>query len=90
MRFKIAIADEAHYLKSRESKRSRAIVPILKSIGQVLLLTGTPMLGKPCEIYNLIKILRPDIFNQFVEFGVRYCDPKKSAFGIDWSGSSNT
>ena len=59
VKFKIAIADEAHYLKSRESKRSKSIVPILNQIKRVLLLTGTPMLGKPCEIYNLIKILRP-------------------------------
>lgn len=76
-------------MKSRESKRSKSIVPILTQIKRVLLLTGTPMLGKPCEIYNLIKILRPSLFPKFIEFGIRYCDPKKSAYGIDWSGNSN-
>ena len=90
MRFQIVIADEAHYLKSRESKRSRSLVPVLNKMKRVLLLTGTPMLGKPNEIFNLIKILRPDIFTKFLDFGVRYCAPKESAYGIDWSGSSNT
>ena len=47
------------------------------------------MLGRPSEIYNLLKILRPDIFRGFKEFGSRYCNPKESIFGIDWSGSSN-
>jgi SWI/SNF-related matrix-associated actin-dependent regulator 1 of chromatin subfamily A len=48
------------------------------------------MLGKPCEIFNLIKILRPDVFTKFLDFGVRYCAPKESSYGIDWSGNSNT
>ena len=89
MKFQIVIADEAHYLKSRESKRSKSLVPILTKIKRVLLLTGTPMLGKPNEIFNLIKILRPDIFIKFLDFGVRYCDPKEGPYGIDWGGNSN-
>ena len=89
MKFKICIADEAHYLKSRESKRSKSLVPLMTKIKRVLLLTGTPMLGKPNEIYNLIRILRPDIFLKFLDFGVRYCGPKEGPYGIDWSGNSN-
>lgn len=89
MKFQIVIADEAHYMKSRESKRSKSLVPILTKIKRVLLLTGTPMLGKPNEIFNLIKILRPDVFIKFLDFGVRYCNPKESPYGIDWSGNSN-
>jgi SWI/SNF-related matrix-associated actin-dependent regulator 1 of chromatin subfamily A len=25
-----------------------------------------------------------------MDFGVRYCSPKESIYGIDWGGSSNT
>lgn len=56
---------------------------------RILLLTGTPMLGKPNELYNLCKIIRPDIFYNFVDFGVRYCAPKECIYGIDWSGHAN-
>jgi SWI/SNF-related matrix-associated actin-dependent regulator 1 of chromatin subfamily A len=83
------IADEAHYLKSQLSKRSKSLVSIMSHAKRVLLLTGTPMLGKPNEIYNLIKIVRPDIFCKFMDYGARYCAPRESIYGIDWSGSAN-
>ena len=90
MRFQIVIADEAHYLKSRESKRSQVLVPILKKFKRVLLLTGTPMLGCPSEIFNLIKIIRPDVLTNFTEFGLRYTKPTSTVYGISWKGNSNT
>jgi len=88
--FKFAIADEAHYLKSKESKRSKLMIPILQRCKRLLLLSGTPILAKPVEIYPLLKALRPDIFSSFKAFGTRYCDPKNTAFGVDWSGASNS
>ena len=52
-------------------------------------MSGTPMLARPNELYNLLRILRPDIYYSFKDFGLRYCAPRESYFGIDWSGSSN-
>lgn len=85
----MCICDEAHYLKSRDSQRSRYLVPLLIKIKRVLLLSGTPMLARPNELYNLLRILRPDIYYSFKDFGLRYCSPRESYFGIDWTGSSN-
>lgn len=90
MNFQMAVADEAHYLKSRESKRSKLMVPIMQKCKRVLLLSGTPILAKPVEIYPLLKILRPDLFRSFKPFGSRYCDPKPTPFGIDWNGAINS
>jgi SWI/SNF-related matrix-associated actin-dependent regulator of chromatin subfamily A-like protein 1 len=56
---------------------------------RILLLSGTPILARPNELYNLLRILRPDIFYSFKEFGLRYCNPRESYFGIDWTGSAN-
>jgi SWI/SNF-related matrix-associated actin-dependent regulator of chromatin subfamily A-like protein 1 len=56
---------------------------------RILLLSGTPILARPNELYNLLRILRPDIFHSFKEFGMRYCNPRESYFGIDWTGSAN-
>jgi len=36
-----------------------------------------------------MRILRPDCFFSFKQFGYRYCAPKESHFGVDWTGSSN-
>jgi len=56
---------------------------------RVLLLSGTPILARPNEIYNLARIIRPDIFYSFKGFGLRYCNPKEMYFGIDWTGTAN-
>ena len=90
-KFQYIIADEAHYLKSRTSKRTISLTPILQRAKRIVLLTGTPILAKPMEIFPLLHILRPDKFKGFREFGTRYCDPKVLKFGlVDWSGSSNS
>ena len=63
--FKTVIVDEAHYLKTLDSKRSETLVPFLKNRKRVFLLTGTPALAKPKEIFNLLSIIRPDIYYNF-------------------------
>jgi SWI/SNF-related matrix-associated actin-dependent regulator 1 of chromatin subfamily A len=73
MGFKVALCDEAHALKGRESKRSLTLVPFLESIKRIVLISGTPLLSRPCELYNLVKILRPDVFKQInVKFILYY------------------
>ena len=90
-KFQYIIADEAHYLKSRTAKRTMCLTPILQRAKRVVLLTGTPILAKPMEIFPLLHILRPDKYKGFKEFGMRYCDPKILRLGlVDWSGSSNS
>lgn len=72
---KITIIDEAHYLKNPSAKRTKVLTPIIKQCKRVILLTGTPALAKPKELFTIMHVLRPDIFRQFKEFGERYCDP---------------
>ena len=89
-KFQYIIADEAHYLKSRKAIRTMSLTPILQRAKRVVLLTGTPILAKPMEIYPLLHILRPDKFKGFNEFAKRYCDPKFTYGIADFSGASNT
>jgi SWI/SNF-related matrix-associated actin-dependent regulator of chromatin subfamily A-like protein 1 len=57
-----------------------------------LLLTGTPALAKPRELFSLLSIIRPDVFNYFKLFGDRFCDPQPSKYfnGLVYDGSSNS
>lgn len=87
--FHVAIADEAHYLKSRDAKRTKILSPLLMNCKRIILLSGTPMLARPVEVYNLIHILRPDLFPSFHEFGFRYCNPRPTYFGTDWGNAAN-
>ena len=87
-KFQALIADECHYLKSRDAKRSINLIPILSQAKRCLLISGTPMLAKPVELFNLLNILRPDVFSSFKDFSQRYCAPRQGKYGMDYSGNS--
>jgi hypothetical protein len=40
------------------------------------------------EIYNLMKIIRPDYIPQLINFCYRYCDPVKRKNGVEFLGRS--
>uniref|UniRef100_A0ABI7YPA8 SWI/SNF-related matrix-associated actin-dependent regulator of chromatin subfamily A-like protein 1 n=1 Tax=Felis catus TaxID=9685 RepID=A0ABI7YPA8_FELCA len=56
---------------------------------RVILLSGTPAMSRPAELYTQIIGVRPTFFPQFHAFGLRYCDAKQQPWGWDYSGSSN-
>jgi SNF2 family DNA or RNA helicase len=57
--YDVLICDEAHYLKSYDSKRSKELSPLITKCKRVVLVTGTPIINRPVELFNLLKILRP-------------------------------
>ncbi|XP_020858464.1 SWI/SNF-related matrix-associated actin-dependent regulator of chromatin subfamily A-like protein 1 isoform X1 [Phascolarctos cinereus] len=87
--FQVIIIDESHFLKNMKTARCRAAMPLLKAAKRVILLSGTPAMSRPAELYTQIVAIKPHYFPQFHAFGLRYCDAKKSPWGWDYSGSSN-
>ncbi|CAG09296.1 unnamed protein product, partial [Tetraodon nigroviridis] len=87
--FNVLIMDESHFLKNMKTARCKAALPLLKAAKRVILLSGTPAMSRPSELYTQILAVRPLLFPRFHEFGVRYCDAKQSTWGWDYSGSSN-
>ena len=55
--FKCAIVDESHMLKNKNTKRSRTILPILEKTTRCLMLSGTPALSRPMELWPQLKVL---------------------------------
>ena len=53
------------------------------------MLSGTPALSRPCELFTQCQALFPKTFKQFSLFAQRYCDLKKTVWGWDSSGSTN-
>ncbi|XP_076094482.1 SWI/SNF-related matrix-associated actin-dependent regulator of chromatin subfamily A-like protein 1 [Mytilus galloprovincialis] len=86
--FKIVIVDECHLLKNYKTARCKAALPILQNSHRVILLSGTPALSRPSELYTQISAISPFMF-KFQDFGIRYCDGKHQPWGWDFSGSSN-
>ena len=82
-------ADECHYLKSRTAKRTKLLSPLLQKCPHVLMLSGTPALSRPCELFTQFQALFPKTFKHFSMFAKRYCDLHKTVWGIDCSGSTN-
>lgn len=89
MNFQILILDEAHYMKNPKAKRTKAINELVKIIPHIIALTGTPILNRPIEIYNILKILSPLNFGNYWEFASRYCGMRKTKYGMDVSGATN-
>ncbi|XP_047227162.1 SWI/SNF-related matrix-associated actin-dependent regulator of chromatin subfamily A-like protein 1 [Girardinichthys multiradiatus] len=87
--FYVLIMDESHFLKNMKTARCKAALPLLKAAKRVILLSGTPAMSRPCELYTQILAVRPALFPRFHEFGVRYCDAREKNWGWDYSGSSN-
>lgn len=87
--FNVVIADESHYLKNYNAKRTKALSPFLQKSKRVILLSGTPVMSRPAELYTQLAIIRPDIFYSFRVFAERYCDPKILFTHTDYSGASN-
>ncbi|NXX79752.1 SMAL1 protein, partial [Urocolius indicus] len=87
--FQVVIIDESHFLKNTKTARCRAAMPLLKAAKRVILLSGTPAMSRPAELYTQIAAVQPAFFPQFHSFGLRYCDARKMPWGWDYSGSSN-
>lgn len=47
---------------------------------RVILLSGTPAMSRPCELYTQILAVRPSLFPRLHEFGVRYCDARQVTY----------
>lgn len=101
-RWDVLIVDEAHYLKSRTSKRTKVLLGdvtknktsvrtegVIKRCSRILMLTGTPIMNHPFEIFPLVNAICPEEFGSFWQFVRRYCDPVHSRFGWDFKGAAN-
>lgn len=55
--FKCAIVDESHMLKNKSAKRTLALIPVLQATLRCILLSGTPALARPAELWPQLEII---------------------------------
>uniref|UniRef100_A0A8C0F6R1 Zinc finger RANBP2-type containing 3 n=1 Tax=Bubo bubo TaxID=30461 RepID=A0A8C0F6R1_BUBBB len=91
--FKVVVVDESHYMKSRNATRSKILLPIVQKALRAILLTGTPALGRPEELFMQIEALFPRRFGTWSEYAKKYCNARVRFFGKrtqwDCRGASN-
>ncbi|XP_055369149.1 DNA annealing helicase and endonuclease ZRANB3 isoform X2 [Betta splendens] len=91
--FAVVVVDESHYLKSRNAARTKILVPLIQRAKRAILLTGTPALGRPEELFMQIDALYPKRFGTWTDYAKKYCNAHYRYFGRrrqwDCRGASN-
>lgn len=83
------IADESHYAKSYKAKRTKALSALIKKSQRVRLLSGTPVVNRPIELWPMLYATRTTKLG-YHEFGLRYCGGWKTPWDTwDFSGASH-
>ena len=76
--FNVVICDECHYLKNSKAGRTKTLVPLLKEAKRAIMISGTPALSRPIELYTQLNALNPVAWPDEREFGRRYCSSSGS------------
>lgn len=71
--WKTIVLDEAHSIKNRETKISKAAMQLKGDFR--LMLTGTPIQNHLSEIWNLFQFINPGILGSFEQFTKRFITP---------------
>lgn len=90
----LLIADEAQYVKNETTTRAKALKEISKSASKRIFLSGTPLLNRPIELWNILDTLQPGAWGSMQDFGIRYADGRRQRAkdgNVVWSfkGASN-
>lgn len=72
-RWNIIVLDEAHTIKNKETKMSKAAMKIDGSFR--LILTGTPLQNHLSELWNLFNFATPGLLGSFQSFTNRFINP---------------
>ena len=80
-RYNTIIVDESHYIKSDRAKRSKAVTAIAHKTKHRMLLTGTPVVNLPKDLFNQLHTIDPITWKSFFAFGKRYCGAHQEQVG---------
>lgn len=102
LKYNALVCDEAHYLKTYDSKRTVAVLGNDPKLGKGLVhnahykyfLTGTPMLNRPIELWPLLYTCAPEVIRphcEYEDFATYFCDAYIDEYGnFNDKGASNT
>lgn len=77
----LIIWDEGHYLKNRQAKWTRTARRLSRVSDKLLVLSGTPLINRPAELWPVLNMLRPDVYPNFQLFAKEHCAPRLMPWG---------
>lgn len=93
--YELVVCDEAHYLKTRDTKRTQRVLgakSFMRFARFKWMLTGTPVLNRPAELYPMLRTLAPEVIDPYldwVEYGKYYCGGYAEGNDENFKGASN-
>jgi len=87
--FDLIIGDEAQYVKSTSARRTKVFRTLSRTSPRIVLLSGTPLLSRPAELFSLLNIVDPQTWDSWTDYSNRYCNAHMSRWGWDTKGASN-
>ncbi len=70
MPWDLVVVDEAHHLKSRRSQNHAFVAGLRRR--NLVLITATPIQNELAELYNLVSLVKPEIFGSYMQFYHRF------------------
>ena len=95
LRFPVLICDESHFLKSIDAKRTKYVLGkggIYNGCQRRWMMTGTPVLNRPIELYPVLRSICPEKlgdFQDYYKYAYKFCAAYQDTFGFNTSGASN-
>jgi len=85
------VCDEAHYLKnlkirkrvSKGPQRGLSVLQVAERSQRRILLTGTPIMNRPLELYPLLKLVAPGDWGSEFDYGREFCNGHQVRIGWD-------
>lgn len=84
------IVDECHYIKNPQANRAKATLKLGRRCPRAIAMSGTPIINRPYEGYNALKLVDETSVPGFWTYVKRYCGAHHNGFGWDYTGASNT
>lgn len=68
VKFDLVIVDEAHHVRNRDTWRHRVVDHLFASAEAAVLVSATPIQTGSTDLFNLLRLLRPDVLTGPAEF----------------------
>ncbi len=87
LKFAVGVCDEAHYLQTLSSQRSKRILGrggLMENCVYKFMLSGTPMAGRPVDLFPMLYTLANDAlapYNTYETFAKQFCGAYSDGYG---------
>lgn len=88
-KFEFAVCDESTFIKNHKAQRTKDVEAMVRTIPFVLMLSGTPIINRPVDLFTQLRIANPDKFDDWWRFTRRFCNGHQGPFGYLADGLSH-